>query len=267
MAGGILSRTYGALRAWWGDSVTHLRATPAAAAGVGIALLVGGLSGMPVNERVFDYMWKDSRFCDDCHVHDYANEAYERSIHASLTTCHDCHLVPIRHYPRNLMVTLFDTPQSPDDIHRPDVSSVICERCHSNETDSDALTGPMSDELRAQVVKIDDSPLHRLHLSSKERQPASWQGGNDDAPIRETEAHATHGVTPSWDEGVITCMDCHGAENNRAHSFTATRTNCVACHTRAEPTDGDHAAQADDSTRTLECRECHFQGFIGNSGS
>lgn len=271
---GIVSRVRASLL----DSASYLRASPVRLLAVGGALAAGSLAGIPVGDEIYTYQWADYRFCNDCHVHDYANEAYERSVHFGMTTCHDCHLVPIRHYPRNLWVTVFSPPQSPDDIHPPDVENVICTRCHSAQTDDDPLTGPMPQEVREIVVKIDDSPMHLVHMQSKTRDPGLYRGGghgdggtgghgaapgaaapteHGDAAAPEAGHGGVHGITADWDAGVITCMDCHGAESNRAHAFEASTANCVACHEGVAP-EGSPIAQ-------LECRECHFAGFMGTT--
>lgn len=252
---------YGPLKRWLRSTVSFLRERPARLLGVTGALVAGTVAGIPAGDEVYTYLWADYRFCNDCHVHDYANEAYEDSVHFGLTTCHDCHLVPIRHYPRNLWLTLFDRPESAEDIHRPDVESLICTRCHSADTDDQPLTGPMGEEMRAMVVKIDDSPMHLLHMRSETRDPGAYRGGaHEDAASDAEDKHVSgiHGVVADWDAGVITCMDCHGAESNRAHSFGAKTANCVACHQGVAP-EGSQISQ-------LECRECHFAGFVGKSG-
>ncbi len=238
-----------------------LRHGPILVASVG-GLLVGAALGTPVSHDAYTYMWADDRFCNDCHVHDYANEAYEASLHYDVTTCHDCHLVPIRHYPRNLWKTLFDRPQGPEDIHPPAVDSVLCAACHVAAEADHPLTGPMPDDLRARIVKIDNSPLHQLHLTSTTRTP-----------------DPAHGGSPSdQGDGEIACMDCHGAENNRAHSFAAARDNCVRCHDdpvfTSDAARDDDAATEDDALVVvaehgmgrLDCRECHFSGFVGAAG-
>ena len=245
------------VRAWLKDSIAFVLSKPAHLLMVGGFFLAGSIAGTPVGSSFYTYMWADHRFCDDCHVHDYANEGYEHSVHSGVTTCHDCHLVPIRHYPRNLVITLFDTPESQDDIHRPDVANVICSRCHSKETDDEEMTGPMNPELRKRIVKVDESPLHMAHLSATKRAPEEEQGGpraGEEVPEREA-SHSLHGEAPSWDKGEIGCMDCHGSENNRAHHFEAIRADCIACHMHQD--EGAHQMGG------LECRECHFSGFVG----
>jgi hypothetical protein len=225
-----------------------------------LGLTAGAVVGIPVEEKLYDYVWNDSYMCDDCHVHDYANEAYWASIHGGVTTCHDCHLVPISHYPRNLFVTAFTPPQGPEDIHPPQVASVVCTRCHSAEGQDEPLTGPMSEAVRQHTVKIDDSELHRVHLGSKDRLPSTWRGGTE-LP----EGHAGTGplvapfVRPSWDTGVMQCADCHGAGPNRAHQFTATRENCVACHGDLHVDTGRFV--------DLDCRQCHLSGFLAGTRS
>lgn len=247
------------------DTVRFVGSSPARVLLVLVAFSAGAVAGYPVEEKAFDYMWADYRFCDDCHVHDYANEAYERSVHFGLTTCHDCHLVPIRHYPWNLYRKIFDPPQTEADITRPHVSTLICTRCHSAEADDEPLTGPMPESIRQRVVKIDHSPLHKAHLGSKKRTPGAYQGGKEnpeaDHEIKERAAHSVDGhgtIRPSWDAGEIMCMDCHGSVNNRAHRFEATRDNCLACH--------EGVKMPDPRLSQLECRECHYEGFIGEPG-
>lgn len=260
------------------DIRAHLLESPIRVAVVVIALVGGSLAGMPVGREVFRYTWMDARFCDDCHTHDYANQAWARSVHANLTTCHDCHRVPIRHYPKNLWITVTRKPKTQDDIHRPDVATVICEQCHSTSGAADVLTGPLPSELREQVAKVDHSPLHMLHLESKTREPGVYQGGgnNDDASDAAHPPPAEHdgdgaaahdeGGEEAGDHGggghgggahfngPIGCMDCHGSKNNRAHQFQANRDNCLECH----PDQKLVGARLE----TLSCRECHFAGFL-----
>lgn len=221
------------------DALAYLRASPARLALVGAAFAGGALAGLPAGEAVYDYEWRDADFCDDCHVHDYANQAWAESVHGQLTTCHDCHRVPISHYPRNLWMMLADRPQGPEDIHRPHVVTVVCEQCHTTQEGIE-LTGPMPDAVLAHVVKVEDSPLHQKHLRAETRDPEAAEGAGE--------------------KGSITCMDCHGSDENRAHSFPATSANCVACHeheAHAQPAEGEQAP-------SVECRDCHFGGFVGS---
>lgn len=237
------------LRSFFTDSRAHLAGHPARLAIVGGSLVAGLAMGMPAQRAAYDYTWRDARFCDDCHVHDYANEAYDRSVHAGVTTCHDCHRVPIRHYPRNLWLMVTNPPQSADDIHPPDVESVVCGQCHLAAEEHEPLTGPMPDSVRERVVKVDDTPLHKLHLEAKARTPGRAQGGSE-APDGGDSAH------PGRDG--ITCMDCHGADNNRAHRFAATTENCVACH--------EDLSRGTHTMSRLDCTGCHFEGFVGDRG-
>lgn len=232
----------GAAWAWVRATGRWLLANPVSLGVVGAALALGSLAGVPVKDKLYDYMWRDPRFCDDCHVHDYANQAWAKSVHGQLTTCHDCHRVPIRHYPKNLVVTLFATPQVPEDIPKPHVTEAICEQCHSDHGGDEPLTGPMPAELRAQVVHVDQSPLHKLHLESKRRTPSSYEGG---------------GAGPT--EGHIECLDCHGGENLMVHRFPAVSEMCEACHEGIRPKD-EHGGE-------LSCLDCHARGFVGSNQS
>jgi len=221
-----MRRLWSRLRAWGADVARYLGARPLHMGVVLGAGVLGLASGKPVADDAFTYLWADDRFCNDCHVHDYANTAFDQSAHAGLTTCHDCHLVPIRHYPRNLVVTIFDAPTSPDDIHTPHVDDRICRACHAADGLDAHTSGPMPREVRAQVVKIDESPLHTSHLAAT---APSGQG--------------------------VTCLDCHGGIKASPHTFRTRTAACLDCHPAMA---GGHAGQP-----LLECRSCHHAGFTG----
>lgn len=209
---------------WRGLSVGW---TPALVAVALVAIALGAALGAPLGDRVYAYQWSDARFCDDCHAHDYANEAWSRSAHADLTTCHDCHRVPIRHYPRNLWVTITHPPQTPEDIPHPEVPVVICETCHTSEgCDPHELSGPMSPRLCAQVVDIDGTAAHRVHLAAEHR------------------------------DGPIGCLDCHGTTGTDVHRFSASDLACARCHE-------GHEREA--AGRTMACRQCHGGSFLRES--
>lgn len=238
------------------DTARWLAANPGPLLAAMAALVVGAALGAPVGNRGYDYMWRDAQFCDDCHVHDYANDAYAHSVHAGVTTCHDCHRVSLRHYPKNLYRALLDRPTGPDDIPKPDVETLICTQCHSAETAKEPLTGPLPESMRASIVKIDQSRLHRVHLESRLRTPATAQGGSE--PEHEAPAVATGGHPPErapWDAGVIACVDCHASGTDRVHKFEAISENCLGCHGEIELPEGRLGRVA--------CRECHFAGFSG----
>lgn len=247
------------LRRWLSDCWASINQSPGARAAATLSLVLGVGAGVVPEQHVFDYLWRDPTFCATCHVHDYANEAYDRSVHAGLTTCHDCHLVPIRHYPRNLYMMVFDRPQGPEDIHRPEIPTIVCTRCHSKEADDEPLTGPMPAELRERIVKVDDSPLHRVHMSSETRKPSTSQGGDPDTKAEPAREASTLDIPQmSWDKGVIACVDCHGSESNRAHQFSANRQDCVSCHEDTQLHGGGMGS--------ADCRQCHLSEFMGKAG-
>lgn len=216
-------------------------------------LLVGAGAGVPTGNRTYDYMWNDARFCDDCHVHDYANEAWARSAHAQLTTCHDCHRVPISHYPRNLWVTITDPPQTRDDIHAPHIPIVVCAQCHLEEEHGHPLTGPMPEETREHVVKVDQSVLHQAHLEAKSRTPSNYQGGNAEPKPPDTHAEGAGGHGGATTD-TIDCMDCHGTPEMAAHQFEPSPDTCTACHSDLNP--------AEHGPGNLPCLQCHIAGFL-----
>jgi len=233
----------------------------------GGSILAGLVLGAPVGDAAYDYMWRDPFFCNDCHVHDYADDAWARSVHAYVTTCHDCHRVPVMHYPVMTAGTIFNPPETPEDVKKAHVPSQICEGCHLS-TSTEEMTGPMVGEMRARVVKIDDSRLHRLHIDSKTRDPGTYlgadhgtggeHGGDGAAPAGEE--HADGGEHGHGDERIIQCLDCHGSGGNlEAHRYTAARTNCLQCHGGIDVAVG--------RLTELRCAECHYTGFVGVPGT
>jgi len=239
------------LLSWFRDTGRFLASHPGPLALVVTGLLGGVISGLPVGDAMFTYMWRNPSFCDDCHVHDFANEACFRSVHGGVTTCHDCHKVPVRHYPRNLWVTVFDTHETRSDIPTPHLPLVVCGQCHLSTQEEEPLTGPLTDEDRKHVVKIDDAPLHRAHLDAKQRKPSGYHGGTDQPP-RANRSGAEDEPDPT--AGAITCLDCHGSDEGEAHQFTATRNDCVSCHGELELPKGH--------LTTVDCTQCHLEGFL-----
>ena len=235
-----------ALKAWLLDSGRWLAANPASLAVVVVAGGLGSGAGVPAANEMYTYMWRDPNFCNDCHVHDYANERWEHSVHGKLTTCHDCHRVAIRHYPLNLIVTLFDTPQKPEDIPKAEVGMVVCEQCHLKSGEEEPLTGPMTDDLRHLVAKVDDSPLHKVHLEAKGRKPSNYHGGTGAELERPSELDA---------DRTVVCLDCHGGDRLRVHRFVADSSDCEQCHAGIRP--------KDEAGHELECLDCHARGFEG----
>ncbi len=234
------------VRNWLRSHWTFLLAHPAVLVMVIVAAGAGGVAGVPAGDEMYMYMWRDPNFCNDCHVHDYANERWAASVHGRLTTCHDCHRVAIRHYPVNLYVTLFATPEVPEDIPTAEVEMVVCEQCHLATDEGEPLTGPMTAALRARVPKVDDNPLHKIHLNAKERRPSAYQGGTGELEPAEGEL----------DEGrAVVCLDCHGGDRLNVHRFVAQSDDCEACHEGIRPKDL--------GGRPLECLDCHARGFEG----
>ena len=246
-------------RAWASikDAAGFVRERPERMVAVAGALLAGLIIGAPIGDAGYDYTWRDPYFCDDCHVHDYADEAWARSIHAGMTTCHDCHKVPVSHYPVMTLGAIFARPQSPEEVKKAHVPNILCEACHVAAS-TEHLTGPMTDEMRAQIVKIDDSVLHRAHLDSKTREPGAYLGeGHGTEGAAEPEPNPHHDDEEG--ESAIKCLDCHGSGGNEeAHRFTAARSNCLSCHTTLDVSVG--------RLTELRCRECHYTGFIGAPG-
>lgn len=216
---------------------------------MGLGLLLGAYPGF----ITYKYVWEDADFCLSCHVHDYVNIAWKNSVHGQLTTCHDCHHLPLHEYIREAYVQVTEWPKFPDDLdHVPHVPKDLCQACHlAAEADRSTITGPLAKEEIDKLPKVDHTYLHQIHLkaktkvipyadyhlSKKQRDPRNVI----DLPMEEGE------------ERSITCTDCHGGPGNRAHNFRANDSNCVRCHQEV------HQSEIG---KKYGCRSCHFQGFM-----
>lgn len=241
---------------WFGlDRRTLLLAVPVFAAS-GVA---GGLAGY----QGYRYAWIAPDFCNTCHIHDYALSDWKHSIHGEVVTCHDCHRVPLMHYTKTLLHTFYERPSFPEDLeHLPRISNETCESCHLEEAVAyEDLSSPMPREFFERIVRVDDSPAHRLHMNATSRDPGEARGGAGGAPERKHRLNQ-HGPTAGelgFGSGTIECIDCHGSEANRFHNFFARDENCIVCHEELTVR-GEHL-------RDFDCRHCHFQDFLPPYGT
>ncbi len=237
--------------AWFGIDRTLLGAAALVFVSAGT---VGGLAGY----EGYRYAWIAPEFCNLCHIHDYALTDWRHSIHGDVVTCHDCHMVPLLHYTETLLHTFYQRPSFPEDLHElPRIPSQSCESCHlSSAKDMHALSSPMPEAIFERIVRIDESPAHRLHMLATTRDPGEARGGLGGAPEhpRRLEQHGPTAHEAGFGPGVIECIDCHGSEPNRFHDFFARDDNCTACHEDLTVR-GEHLRQFD-------CRHCHFQDFL-----
>lgn len=251
------------LLAWLRDTGAFLVAQPLALLIVLVAAVAGAAAGVPPGQKLYDYMWKDPVFCGVCHIHDYANVAWADSVHAQLTTCHDCHRVPIRHYPRNLYKSVFMRARTPEEVPPAHVGAVLCAQCHSEEGAHEPLSGPMPEAVRAFVARIDHSPLHQVHLEATSRDPRGEGAPTGPPPANGAVPDGAHGGTTGEDghghgpAAPIGCLDCHGGQDLEVHTFAARAADCESCHRGITPRD-EHGAG-------LSCLDCHSRGFVGST--
>jgi hypothetical protein len=238
-------------QAWFGlDRRALLLALPVFA--------TAGVAGGLVGYEGYRYIWISPEFCNTCHIHDYALSDWRHSIHGDVVTCHDCHKVPLMHYTKTLLHTFYDRPSFPEDLHElPRIASRSCESCHlASAADHSDLSSPMPVAIYDRIVRVDESPSHRLHMLATTRDPGEARGGHGGGPERErrlaVDGPSAHDV--GFGPGVIECIDCHGSEANRFHNFFARDENCTMCHEDLTVR-GEHL-------RDFDCRHCHFQDFL-----
>lgn len=214
---------------------------------------VGTFVGVYGGYHVSEVVWNDAKFCTSCHVHDYANYGWERSIHGSKTTCHDCHHQPLRAYVKEMYVMLTKRPTFPQDLHHtPYIKKDLCAACHvSNAADRSSITGPMKFEDISKIPKVDLSEMHRIHLGAKT--DLTLLNSHETSEAERRAEPITELPVSKGEERLVTCADCHGGPANRGHNFSAVDASCVRCH------DGPHKTPVGE---VFGCRNCHFQGFL-----
>ena len=194
--------------------------------------LGGGILGF----SGYRYVWLNPTFCYACHIHDYANEAWDTGIHAQVTTCHDCHQEGLGYYFKVSYALLFDRPTFPQDLdHAPLIPSEICRTCHITQAGrSQETQTAIPPEDIAKFVKIEKPRLHAIHLAQN------------------------NPLTPAQK---INCHNCHGSESNRAHKFQASEKNCLQCHREARHENSVRLAYQ------IPCSKCHFIDFVNLENS
>jgi len=237
--------------AWFGlDRKLLLLAVP--------VFIAAGTTGGMVGFEGYRYAWIAPEFCNVCHLHDYALTDWRHSIHGDVVTCHDCHKVPLMHYTKTLLHTFYKRPSFPEDMHElPRIPSRSCESCHlATAADHADLSSPMPEAIFDRIVRIDESPSHKLHMLSETRDPGEDRGGEGGAPehTRRLDQHGPSAHELGFGPGMIECIDCHGSEANRFHNFFARDENCTGCHEDLTVR-GEHL-------RDFDCRHCHFQDFL-----
>ena len=253
-----LARILGLPRRSWRWAVTWFGLDRSLVVPTLLVFAVSGGVGGAVGYESYRYMWIAPEFCNACHIHDYALTDWRHSIHGDVVTCHDCHKVPLMHYTKTLLHSVYQRPSFPEDLHElPRIPSRSCESCHlATAMDIGDLSSPMPAAIYERIVRIDESPSHRLHMLAETRDPGDARGGHGGAPERERRL-AVHGPSAhdaGFGPGVIECIDCHGSEANRFHNFFARDENCTGCHEDLTVR-GEHL-------REFDCRHCHFQDFL-----
>lgn len=220
------------------------------------SILLGAVIGLYPGYKLYHYAWYDAGFCLTCHVHDYANVGWSNSIHGQTTTCHDCHHQRLRDYMRETYIMALHQPKFPKDLHHtPYVPKDLCAACHiSNAADKSTITGPMSLEDVLQIPKVDQSYLHKVHLSQTTDYTLLNKHTHEENERLLEKLQPTQELNKEKGETRnITCADCHGGPANRGHNFSAVDASCIRCH------DVPHQSKV---AKEYGCRTCHFQAFM-----
>ncbi len=222
-------------------------------------MMMGLIIGSYPGYKVYEYMWKDEKFCMTCHQHDYASYSWRSSIHGRLTTCHDCHHQPLHQYAQEMFVLLTQADIYPRTMkHLPFVNRDLCESCHvTHPHDTSSISGPLEGKSLKDVPKIEKTRLHALHLGKKTKEPLPKAFNllkEDVEQFGKFGGKSQMEVHPGKERSLV-CVDCHGGIPNRAHNFSATDASCINCHEKI----AKHPTQLQ---KTFGCRNCHFIEFL-----
>ena len=217
-----------------------------------IALVVFVLAAVPggyLGYRAYHFAWTDARFCFACHIHDYAVNEWKRSAHGDVTTCHDCHHMPLLHYTYVGARALFNRPSYPDDLENPpSIPDELCMQCHvRGAIQRSSWTLPFQYDSLKRIPAIDVTAGHRWHTASKTIEPVARILLDDSA-----KEAVKRGFEPRHE---LNCWRCHGSEGNRYHQYRATNVNCRSCHADS------HLKDQLKFTGT-DCLLCHINAFV-----
>lgn len=230
------------------------------------SLIAGALIGIYPGYKAYEYTWVESGFCTRCHIHDYANISWKKSVHGAVTTCHDCHHQPLIQYLEEAVALVTKKPSFPVDLkHVPHVDKHLCETCHWDfgKSGKPDVAGPLKAHDLKDIPKVSNTRLHKLHLSKQVKLPFPSKQHLDTQPTDNLVNTSMIGYESKevgkkeWASRDITCVDCHGGIANRAHNFSATDIACVRCHNAMHKDFAPSKVQA-----TFGCRNCHFIEFM-----
>lgn len=220
------------------------------AAALGLAaFLVAALPGGYFGYEAYRFAWTDPRFCFTCHIHDYANIEWKKSVHGDTTTCHDCHHIPLLHYTYIGAKALLDAPEYPNDLkHPPSIPDDLCIKCHVRSViKRENWTLPLQFDKLKKIPAIDFTAGHRWHTASETTKPE---------PAVLLDKTAKEAVQEGFQpRHILNCWRCHGAEHNRAHQYKATNYNCRSCHADSHLAEQLKFVGAD-------CLLCHINAFV-----
>lgn len=214
------------------------------------------------------WMVKDPDFCEACHVHDYANEAWEVSIHGQKDiTCHDCHHQSLTDNVKSAIYLVSPIHDASKLIHSvPVVKDYVCQKCHDSRVDGlgsifHGVLMDMPEEKYNSIAKVNNNRLHKAHLEAESRFPYKSLNWNIPAePEKDFSKDFTPGNLINFgqkEESAIHCRDCHGSKSNRAHNFAPVRENCEQCHNAIRDMDELHS-----HPHNRNCLLCHVDGFV-----
>ncbi len=161
-----------------------------------------GFTGYKIN----DYFEHDPNACALCHVHDYANEAWAKSVHKEVT-CHECHHSTKKEQVVQLYRFVFMGQKMVEPRHgQIIVAWKICIQCHWEK-----------DKRYPDAPVVNRSRYHAKHVFIEQIECAKCHG------------YVVHNFLPEE----RFCVNCH--TGREVHGTGMEKLACINCHTDRTP--------------------------------
>jgi len=205
-------------------------------------LLVISVLGIVLAVRYYEYIQRNPKFCNSCHLMEEAYTAWKLSGHSNIV-CQECHQLGLLEQNRLLITFVFTTERKAPEPHGAETPWKTCTACHWDQAAQGSVT-------------VNKSIGHARHIFSGKLDCRACHSRtvhafrpDEHACERCHEGWGLHGVRAE-----VTCLTCHPFSGKKQEEFIPQRANCLACHKKSSGT----SFPADAPMARLTCYECHI---------
>ena len=205
-------------------------------------LLIISVLGIVLAVRYYEYIQRNPKFCNSCHLMEKAYTAWKLSGHSTIV-CQECHQLGLLEQNRLLIKFVFTTERETPEPHGAETPWKTCNECHWDQAAQGTIT-------------VNKSIGHARHIFMEK------------LVCRDCHSRTVHAFRPDeqacerchegWDiHGVgkkVTCLSCHPFSGKEQEEFIPNRETCLACHRKSSRT----SFPDDVPMARLNCYECHI---------